>query len=197
MTIRTWKVRLGDRDSRSSRKPGRVGTTARINAKTIAKLVKTSANIALMLLLSDHKSLDCDGLGDAGSHGFTHHKVVVWRCFGCLPLSLFLSSGIHVSVEDVYASVLGGHGDSMVPPYSLFHGGRILFLILFRWSGRLQERIERIVQRTRQEVEKCGITQNRICLLCTSLFRHCDDRIYLKKKTNFPVCRLAQWGIWR
>jgi malate dehydrogenase len=62
----------------------------------------------------------------------------------------FLAQEFNVSVEDVYASVLGGHGDSMVPliRYSTVAGIPLPDLIQMGWTT--QERIDAIVQRTRQ-----------------------------------------------
>ena len=61
----------------------------------------------------------------------------------------FLAEEFDVSVEDVTAFVLGGHGDTMVPvpAYSTVAGIPIPDLIKMGWSS--QERIDAIVQRTR------------------------------------------------
>ncbi len=61
----------------------------------------------------------------------------------------FLAEEFKVSVEDVTAFVLGGHGDTMVPivQYSTVAGIPIPDLIKMGWSS--QERIDAIVQRTR------------------------------------------------
>jgi malate dehydrogenase len=61
----------------------------------------------------------------------------------------FLAEEFNVSVEDVSAFVLGGHGDTMVPvpAYSTVGGIPIPDLIRMGWST--QERIDSIVQRTR------------------------------------------------
>ncbi|HEX8574421.1 MAG TPA: malate dehydrogenase [Allosphingosinicella sp.] len=61
----------------------------------------------------------------------------------------FLAEEFKVSVEDVTAFVLGGHGDTMVPvpAYSAVAGIPVPDLIKMGWST--QERIDSIVQRTR------------------------------------------------
>ena len=61
----------------------------------------------------------------------------------------FLAEEFGVSVEDVTAFVLGGHGDTMVPvpAYSTVAGIPIPDLIKMGWST--QEKIDAIVQRTR------------------------------------------------
>jgi malate dehydrogenase len=61
----------------------------------------------------------------------------------------FLAEEFNVSVEDVTAFVLGGHGDTMVPlvRYSAVAGIPLPDLIRMGWST--QTRIEEIVERTR------------------------------------------------
>jgi malate dehydrogenase len=61
----------------------------------------------------------------------------------------FLSQEFGVSVEDVTAFVLGGHGDTMVPMvrYSTVAGIPLPDLVRMGWTTR--ERLEQIVQRTR------------------------------------------------
>jgi malate dehydrogenase len=61
----------------------------------------------------------------------------------------FLAEEFGVSVEDVTAFVLGGHGDTMVPivEYSTVAGIPIPDLIKMGWSS--QEKIDAIVKRTR------------------------------------------------
>jgi malate dehydrogenase len=61
----------------------------------------------------------------------------------------FLAEEFKVSVEDVTAFVLGGHGDTMVPlvRYSTVAGIPVPDLISMGWST--EARIEEIVQRTR------------------------------------------------
>ena len=62
---------------------------------------------------------------------------------------LFLAEEFNVSVEDINAFVLGGHGDSMVPltRYSTVAGIPLHDLIKLGWTT--QARIEAIVDRTR------------------------------------------------
>ncbi len=61
----------------------------------------------------------------------------------------FLAEEFKVSVEDVTAFVLGGHGDTMVPlvRYSTVAGIPVPDLIKMKWST--QKQIDKIVQRTR------------------------------------------------
>lgn len=79
------------------------------------------------------------------------HKMVVGMA-GVLDSArfrTFLAQEFKVSVEDVTAFVLGGHGDTMVPivEYSTVAGIPIPDLIKMGWSTK--ERIDAIVKRTR------------------------------------------------
>ena len=62
---------------------------------------------------------------------------------------LFLSEEFKVSVQDVTAFVLGGHGDTMVPlaRYSTVGGIPLTDLVKMGWVTK--ERLEEIIQRTR------------------------------------------------
>ncbi len=62
---------------------------------------------------------------------------------------LFLSEEFDVSIEDVTAFVLGGHGDSMVPlaRYSTVAGIPLPDLVKMGWVSK--KRLEEIIQRTR------------------------------------------------
>jgi malate dehydrogenase len=61
----------------------------------------------------------------------------------------FLSEEFNVSVEDVTAFVLGGHGDTMVPlaRYSTVAGIPLPDLVKMGWTT--QEKLDQIIQRTR------------------------------------------------
>lgn len=62
---------------------------------------------------------------------------------------LFLAREFNVSVEDVTAFVLGGHGDTMVPlaRYSTVAGVPLPDLVKMGWTS--QQRLDEIIQRTR------------------------------------------------
>jgi malate dehydrogenase len=82
--------------------------------------------------------------------GLPHEKVVgMAGVLDSARFRHFLAEEFKVSVEDVTAFVLGGHGDTMVPvvQYSTVAGIPIPDLIKMGWST--QERIDAIVQRTR------------------------------------------------
>ncbi len=82
--------------------------------------------------------------------GLPHNKVVgMAGVLDSARFRHFLAEEFQVSVEDVTAFVLGGHGDTMVPvtAYSTVAGVPIPDLIKMGWST--QERIDAIVARTR------------------------------------------------
>jgi malate dehydrogenase len=82
--------------------------------------------------------------------GMPHHMVVgMAGVLDSARFRHFLAEEFNVSVEDVTAFVLGGHGDTMVPivEYSTVAGIPIPDLIKMGWTT--QEKIDAIVKRTR------------------------------------------------
>lgn len=82
--------------------------------------------------------------------GLPHKKVIgMAGVLDSARFRFFLAEEFNVSVEDVSAFVLGGHGDSMVPliRYSTVAGIPLPDLIKMGWTSR--ERLNDIVQRTR------------------------------------------------
>ena len=82
--------------------------------------------------------------------GLPHHMVVgMAGVLDSARFRHFLAEEFNVSVEDVTAFVLGGHGDTMVPivEYSTVAGIPIPDLIKMGWST--QDKIDAIVKRTR------------------------------------------------
>ena len=79
----------------------------------------------------------------------TSHVVGMAGVLDSARFRCFLAEEFNVSVEDVTAFVLGGHGDTMVPlvRYSTVAGIPVPDLVAMGWST--QERINSIVQRTR------------------------------------------------
>ena len=82
--------------------------------------------------------------------GLPHHMVVgMAGVLDSARFRHFLADEFNVSVEDVTAFVLGGHGDTMVPvvEYSTVAGIPIPDLVKMGWAS--QEKIDSIVKRTR------------------------------------------------
>ncbi|GGG16325.1 malate dehydrogenase [Caldovatus sediminis] len=81
--------------------------------------------------------------------GLPHHKVVgMAGVLDSARFRLFLAQEFNVSVEDVTAFVLGGHGDTMVPltRYSTVAGIPVPDLVKMGWTT--QAKVDAIVQRT-------------------------------------------------
>ncbi len=82
--------------------------------------------------------------------GLPHAKVVgMAGVLDSARFRYFLAEEFNVSVEDVTAFVLGGHGDTMVPlvRYSTVAGIPLPDLVAMKWTT--QKRLDAIVQRTR------------------------------------------------
>ena len=101
----------------------------------------------------------------------------------------FLAEEFDVSVSDVTAFVLGGHGDTMVPlaRYSAVAGIPVPDLVKMGWST--QEKIDQIVQRTRDGgVEIVGLlkTGSAFYAPASSAIEMADS--YLKDKKKLLPC---------
>jgi len=101
----------------------------------------------------------------------------------------FLAMEFKVSVEDVYACVLGGHGDSMVPMvrYSSVGGIPLPDLVKMGWTTK--ERIDSIVQRTRDggaEIVKLLKTGSAFYAPAASAIKMAES--YLKDKKRILPC---------
>jgi malate dehydrogenase len=82
--------------------------------------------------------------------GVPHHKIIgMAGVLDSARFRHFLAEEMKVSVEDVTAFVLGGHGDTMVPMprFSTVAGVPLTELVKMGWIS--QERLDQIVQRTR------------------------------------------------
>ena len=106
----------------------------------------------------------------------------------------FLADEFNVSVEDVTAFVLGGHGDTMVPlvRYSTVAGIPLPDLVKMGWTT--QARIDQIVDRTRNgggEIVSLLKTGSAFYAPASSAIAMAES--YLRdKKRVLPVRRLAQ-----
>ncbi|RMF12083.1 MAG: malate dehydrogenase [Alphaproteobacteria bacterium] len=111
----------------------------------------------------------------------------------------FLAQEFGVSVKDVTAFVLGGHGDSMVPltRYSTVAGIPVPDLVEMGWSTH--ERIDGIVQRTRDggaEIVKLLKTGSAFYAPATAAIEMAES--YLKDKKRVLPCAAhlsGQYGV--
>ena len=104
-----------------------------------------------------------------------------------------------VSVEDVTAFVLGGHGDTMVPliRYSTVAGIPLTDLVKMRWIT--QKRLDEIVQRTRDGgAEIVGLLKSGSAFYAPAASAIAMAESYLKdKKRVLPCAAYLQRRIWR
>ena len=111
----------------------------------------------------------------------------------------FLAMEFKVSVEDVYACVLGGHGDSMVPMVRYSNVGGVPLPDLIRMGWTTQERIDSIVQRTRDggaEIVKLLKTGSAFYAPAASAIQMAES--YLKDKKRILTCAAyltGQYGV--
>ena len=132
--------------------------------------------------------------------GLPFHKVVgMAGVLDSARFRHFLAEEFKVSVEDVTAFVLGGHGDSMVPlvRYSTVAGVPIPDLIALKWTT--QKRIEEIVQRTRDGgAEIVGLLKTGSAFYAPAASAIAMAESYLKDKKRVLPCaaRLTgQYGV--
>ena len=103
--------------------------------------------------------------------------------------SAFLAKEFGVSVEDVNAFVMGGHGDTMVPlvRYSTVSGIPVPDLIKMGWSTT--EKIDRIVKRTRNGgAEIVGLLKTGSAFYAPATSAIAMAESYLKDKKRVLPC---------
>lgn len=116
--------------------------------KAVGEGIKANAPDAFVICITN--PLDAMVWALREFSGLPHNKVVgMAGVLDSARFRHFLADEFKVSVKDVTAFVLGGHGDTMVPvvEYSTVAGIPIPDLIKMGWSTK--ERIDAIVQRTR------------------------------------------------
>ena len=112
---------------------------------------------------------------------------------------LFLAKEFNVSVEDVTAFVLGGHGDSMVPlaRYSTVAGIPLTDLVKMGWLTA--ERLEEIIQRTRDGgAEIVGLLKTGSAYYAPAASAIAMAESYLKDKKRVLPCAAhldGQYGV--
>ncbi|MBL8706582.1 MAG: malate dehydrogenase [Rhodospirillales bacterium] len=134
------------------RKPGMsrddlIGINAGV-IETVAAAIKAHAPNAFVIVITNPLDVMVWVMREAC--GLPHNKVVgMAGVLDSARFRHFLAEEFKVSVEDVTAFVLGGHGDTMVPlvRYSTVAGIPLPDLVKMGWTT--QERLDKIVQRTR------------------------------------------------
>jgi malate dehydrogenase len=111
----------------------------------------------------------------------------------------FLAEEFNVSVEDVTAFVLGGHGDTMVPltRYSTVAGIPVPDLVAMKWTT--QQRVDQIVQRTRDGgAEIVGLLKTGSAYYAPASSAIAMAESYLKDKKRVLPCAAhltGQYGV--
>ncbi len=111
----------------------------------------------------------------------------------------FLAEEFNVSVEDVTAFVLGGHGDTMVPltRYSAVAGIPIPDLVKMGWTS--QEKLDAIVQRTRDGgAEIVGLLKTGSAYYAPAASAVAMAESYIKDKKRLLPCAAhltGQYGL--
>ncbi len=122
--------------------------------------------------------------------GLPHHKVVgMAGVLDSARFRHFLADEFKVSVEDVTAFVLGGHGDTMVPltRFSTVAGIPLPELVKLGWIK--QERLDQIVQRTRDGgAEIVGLLKTGSAFYAPATSAIAMAESYLKDKKRILPC---------
>ena len=134
------------------RKPGMsrddlIGINAKV-VNTVGAAIKQHCPNAFVITITNPLDVMVWVMREAS--GLPHHRVVgMAGVLDSARFRYFLAEEFKVSVEDVTAFVLGGHGDSMVPlaRYSTVAGIPLPDLVKMGWTT--QERLDKIIQRTR------------------------------------------------
>ena len=116
--------------------------------KTVGENIKKYAPDAFVIMITN--PLDVMVWAMQKVTGLPAHKVVgMAGILDSARFRSFLAAEFNVSVEDVFACVLGGHGDAMVPLTRYSSVGGVTLPDLVKMGHITQERLNSIVQRTR------------------------------------------------
>ncbi|MCS6849491.1 MAG: malate dehydrogenase [Anaerolineae bacterium] len=134
-----------------ARKPGMtredlVGVNQKIITDVATNIAATSPNAIVIIVTNPLDTMAYLAYKILSRHGFTKNRVMGQAgVLDSARMRTFIAQELKVSVQNTHAFVLGGHGDEMVPlvRYSTVAGIPITELLP-------PERIEAIVQRTRQ-----------------------------------------------
>jgi len=178
-----------------ARKPGMTrDDLVAINTKVMGQVgegIKTHAPNAFVICITN--PLDAMVYMLREKAGLPHNMVVgMAGVLDSARFRYFLAEEFNVSVEDVTAFVLGGHGDTMVPlvRYSTVAGIPLPDLVKMGWTT--QEKLDKIVQRTRDggaEVVALLKTGSAFYAPASSAIQMAES--YLKDKKRVLPC--AAW----
>ena len=166
--------------------------------QSVGEGIKQNCPSAFVICITNPLDVMVGVLRDAC--GLPHNKVVgMAGVLDSARFRYFLAEEMKVSVEDVTAFVLGGHGDSMVPSvrYSTVAGIPLIDLVKMKWIT--QKKLDEIVQRTRDGgAEIVGLlkTGSAYYAPASSAIQMADS--YLKDKKRVLPCAAylrGQYGV--
>ena len=175
-----------------ARKPGMsrddlIGINTGI-VKTVGEAIKAHAPDAFVIVITN--PLDVMVWVMKHVSGLPANKVVgMAGVLDSARFRYFLADEMKVSVEDVTAFVLGGHGDSMVPltRYSTVAGIPLPDLVAKGWMS--QEKLDSIVQRTRDGgAEIVGLLKTGSAFYAPAAAAIAMAESYLKNKRRVLPC---------
>lgn len=185
-----------------ARKPGMsrddlINTNTSI-IKSVAEGIKKHAPNAFVIVITN--PLDAMVWVMKEATGFKPEKVVgMAGVLDSARFRYFLSEEFGVSVEDVTAFVLGGHGDTMVPlaRYSTVAGIPLTDLVKMGWTTK--EKLDAIIQRTRDGgAEIVGLLKTGSAFYAPASAAIQMAESYLKDKKRVLPCAAhltGQYGI--
>jgi malate dehydrogenase len=177
------------------RKPGMsrddlIGTNAKVMTQVGAGIKQYAPNAFVVCITNP---LDAMVWVLREASGLPHNKVVgMAGVLDSARFRYFLAEEFNVSVEDVTAFVLGGHGDTMVPltRYSTVAGVPLPDLVKAGWTT--QEKLDQIVQRTRDGgAEIVGLLKTGSAFYAPAAAAVLMAESYLKDKRR--VLPVAAW----
>jgi malate dehydrogenase len=166
------------------RKPGMsrddlIATNSKI-MKSVAEGIKQYAPNSFIIVISN--PLDAMVTLCQKITGFPHHRVIGQA--GVLDSARFITFiawELGVSVKDVNAMTLGGHGDDMVPlvRYASVNGIPVMELLenKYKDKAKAKEVMDAMVKRTRSRRRSCCPSQDRFCILQPGFFSNRHGRI--------------------
>lgn len=156
--------------------------------ENVGKQIAQHAPDAFVIVITNPLDVMVDVLQKAS--GLPHKKVVgMAGVLDSARFKHFLADEMDVSVEDVSAFVLGGHGDTMVPltRYSTVSGVPLADLVEMGWLS--QDKLDDIVQRTRDGgAEIVGLLKNGSAYYAPAASAVEMAESYLKDKKRILPC---------
>ena len=166
--------------------------------KTVGENIKKHAPNAFVIVITN--PLDVMVAVMQKVSGLPHHKVVgMAGVLDSARFAFFLAEALNLSVADINAFVLGGHGDTMVPvvEYTTVSGIPLSEFVRMGWLSK--ERLESIIQRTRDggaEIVNLLKTGSAFYAPAASAIRMAEAYLFDKKRILPCAAHLnGQYGV--